>query len=811
MTVRTIDDIFRDFVTDGVPASGPFNPHKPDIRDTLKALLEGISTFPDNRVIRLNNANEGTANNIVVTASVAIPAAAYQVLYILNVTQENTGPVTVSGAINRDLVTNINQPVPAGYLTPGMALLCIDTGTELRLLSYGDAEAVQAAAEAAADRAEEAAAVAEAAAGGLLSNFSSRSEVEVTIIPTLVSFLRTAGYYAAGDGGGALYKHSASEPIHAGKVQSSDGAWWELSETRPNVLMFGADNSGTHDSTDAFSGAAEYVGELGHIEIIAGNYRLESAVEVNTHLWIFNGEVTFTGAGNLVGNWIKYRPFGLEVGRDLDWRVANNAGVGLVVGEWVAMNQDDPGELATLRLFPFSVKSPTQLAIEPYFGDYSAGDRPENTLNDKGNGEDLCSFGLGSAGIKGDNSEERLVIVNKFKTSGTLFRHYDISVIATYSGELHPLFVNMGSKSVVKFDTNGVVNFWNCNKFGNVSYGNTIVNVQNPPLTNGIRLVARQGGSTSLVRYDGATENIELRMDLNGVSIGSGGIGSATHRLEVVTGDTTQSPIALSTTNASYAGEVSRLTVSRPAATDFAFHTARANGDLKFVVLGDGNVKCDGAFTGGGADYAEYFEWLDENQDAEDRTGLSVVLEDGKIRQAVNGENPIGVVSATAIVVGDAEPMFWRGKYLRDDLGRLQLESYEVVSWEETVPPVIEVRQVERTQPSTGEDGKPTDLKWTEDEEVVKEAGKVISHSYPLDAVPSGIVVPANATVSVLTRPILNPQYDDTIVYEERASRKEWDTVGLMGKLRLFKGQPTNPNWIKLRDVSEFVEEWLVR
>lgn len=158
MTVRTIDEIFRDFVIDGVPASGPFHPYKPDLRDTLKALLEGISTFPDNRVIRLNNANEGTANNIVVTASVAIPAAAYQVLYILNVTQENTGPVTVSGAINRDLVTNTSRPIEPGYLKPGMALLSIDTGTQLRLLSYGDAEAILAAAEAAAERAEDAAA-----------------------------------------------------------------------------------------------------------------------------------------------------------------------------------------------------------------------------------------------------------------------------------------------------------------------------------------------------------------------------------------------------------------------------------------------------------------------------------------------------------------------------------------------------------------------------------------------------------------------------------------------------------------------------
>lgn len=138
MTVRTIDDIYRDFVIDGVPASGPFNPYKPDIRDTLKALTEGGQNFPDNRVIRLNNANVGTPNNIIVTASVAIPAAAYQVLYILNVTQSNTGPVTVTGAINRDLVTNTSAPVPAGYLTPGMAVLCVDTGTALRMLSYGD-------------------------------------------------------------------------------------------------------------------------------------------------------------------------------------------------------------------------------------------------------------------------------------------------------------------------------------------------------------------------------------------------------------------------------------------------------------------------------------------------------------------------------------------------------------------------------------------------------------------------------------------------------------------------------------------------
>jgi hypothetical protein len=285
MTVRTIDDIFRDFVIDGVPASGPFNPYKPDIRDTLKALTEGAESFPDNRVIRLNNADEGAANNIVVTASVAVPVAAYQVLYILNVTQENTGPVTVSGAMNRLLVTNTSRAIEPGYLQPGMALLCVDTGSELRLLSYGDAEAILAAAEAAADRAEDAAAAAEGAVGGLLSNFGSRLEVELTNIPILVTYLRTAGYYAAGDGGGALYKRVVSEPSHAGKIQSADGAWWELSTEYVTPNMFGARCNGINDDVPAINAAWAYATSLGLIgaplRLVANKvYYIGSAIQI---------------------------------------------------------------------------------------------------------------------------------------------------------------------------------------------------------------------------------------------------------------------------------------------------------------------------------------------------------------------------------------------------------------------------------------------------------------------------------------------------------------------------------------------------
>ena len=60
-------------------------------------------------------------------------------------------------------------------------------------------------------------------------------------------------------------------------------------------------------------------------------------------------------------------------------------------------------------------------------------------------------------------------------------------------------------------------------------------------------------------------------------------------------------------------------------------------------------------------------------------------------------------------------------------------------------------------------------------------------------------------------RRTLNASYDSTSTYVSREDRKEWDMVGLMGKLRIRTGQPVDSRWIKMRDVSDTVEEWLVR
>lgn len=58
---------------------------------------------------------------------------------------------------------------------------------------------------------------------------------------------------------------------------------------------------------------------------------------------------------------------------------------------------------------------------------------------------------------------------------------------------------------------------------------------------------------------------------------------------------------------------------------------------------------------------------------------------------------------------------------------------------------------------------------------------------------------------------VLNPEYDEDSEYISREDRPEWSAIGLMGKLRLRKGQAVGTNWIKMKDISEQVEEWLVR
>ena len=140
----------------------------------------------------------------------------------------------------------------------------------------------------------------------------------------------------------------------------------------------------------------------------------------------------------------------------------------------------------------------------------------------------------------------------------------------------------------------------------------------------------------------------------------------------------------------------------------------------------------NGAYNSSGADYAEYFEWLDSNINEEDRAGRFVTLDGDKIRLA-NAEDDyiLGIVSGNASVIGDSHDDQWSQMYERDIFGRFIFEDAEI--------PAI-------TQEIDGE-------------EVVIEPAH-IEH-----------------------RLKLNPAYDNTQTYIPRSERPEWDAVGMVGKL----------------------------
>lgn len=167
------------------------------------------------------------------------------------------------------------------------------------------------------------------------------------------------------------------------------------------------------------------------------------------------------------------------------------------------------------------------------------------------------------------------------------------------------------------------------------------------------------------------------------------------------------------------------------------YSIALANGNsfehpsLAFKVLSTGSVHADSEYTTPCADYAEFFEWDDGNENAEDRTGYFVKLVGEKITKCDEFDEPLGIVSATPAIVGDSGELHWKDKFVTDDFGRIQY--HDVIIPEE------------------------------KDEE-----GNIIIEEH------------------IETQPVLNPQWNADEVYIPRKERKEWSPVGVFGKLIVY-------------------------
>ena len=147
-----------------------------------------------------------------------------------------------------------------------------------------------------------------------------------------------------------------------------------------------------------------------------------------------------------------------------------------------------------------------------------------------------------------------------------------------------------------------------------------------------------------------------------------------------------------------------------------------------------GNAVFAGTVSNSGADYAEYFEWLDENDNVDDRVGYIVTLEGNKIKFANSEDDVLGIVSGTATVLGDNAEWEWQGKYLKDEFGR------KIIDWVE----------YKSTTTIYNDDGT------SKEKEI---------------------------SLGFFPEPRINPAYNENEEYVNRYWRPEWDAVGLMGKL----------------------------
>ena len=338
--------------------------------------------------------------------------------------------------------------------------------------------------------------------------------------------------------------------------------------------------------------------------------------------------------------------------------------------------------------------------------------------------------------------------------------------------------------------------------------------------------------NTVIGQFDGNNHNLDIRSTSKNIVVSNGageprmftnsdgyskfmaktgnyvGTGGAFHEFGTNNNDTQL--MIFNVANSNFSNSMLNLNTHRTASTGFFFldNLSGNFGDIESRMRGDGNCFADGAWNGGGADYAEYFEWADGNSDNQDRTGYSVVLDNEKIRIATSDDeaaNIIGAVSVNPSIVGDADIDRWKQKYLRNDFGAYQKETYTVTEWTEMV---VNQEAADEVLDDDGAVITPAREQKTSE----------VSHSYETDKIPDDVTVPDDATVltqdangMTLTRRILNPDYNPDTAYVSREDRQEWATIGMMGKLRIRKGQPTGDRWIKMRDVSDTVEEWLVR
>lgn len=198
-----------------------------------------------------------------------------------------------------------------------------------------------------------------------------------------------------------------------------------------------------------------------------------------------------------------------------------------------------------------------------------------------------------------------------------------------------------------------------------------------------------------------------------------------------------------------------------------------------YRVDGEGSVYSDKVFNSNCRGYAELFEWADGNHKNENRSGLTVALNSqSKLIIADEGDTVIGVISDNAAVIGNAG---WNVLQHRFNLNsdKMPMRSkYKIVEWLDDVG---------------------------------------VLHSYYLDALDKNFALPDNAIIyetlengDDMYRQDYRSDFDIEAEYSKRIERG-FACVILTGTTRVFKGQFMHDNWIKVNDVNDDLEEWIIK
>lgn len=199
-----------------------------------------------------------------------------------------------------------------------------------------------------------------------------------------------------------------------------------------------------------------------------------------------------------------------------------------------------------------------------------------------------------------------------------------------------------------------------------------------------------------------------------------------------------------------------------------------------FSINGNGHVHSHGGYYSNNTGYAEMFEWGDKNANGENRIGFTVCLDaHGRIEVSAPDVTPIGVVVPTAAVIGNAAWNFWHKKLAKDENGTVRTTADSVIEWLEMETTTLH-----------------------------SHFNSSLSENFALPD--SAVEIPNDSNGNSFQRPVHHVLYDDQS-YVSRIDRNEWATVCILGVVPMFKGQETGKSWIKIRDLTEELELWLIK